>query len=124
MWLGFDVTVTAAGTDHPPPHCAHIHCLVSINIQQASMNVSGCHFFCIEELSDTPLLPAHSPVRHHSVRVPLLLSSITWQQNVMEYWWEGSASTAIPPISASDLVTKHKNIGGITFRAACVLSVL
>ena len=30
---------------HPPPHCAHIHCLVSRNIQQASMNANGCNFF-------------------------------------------------------------------------------
>jgi len=28
----------------PIPHCAHIHCLVSINVRQASVNVSGCHF--------------------------------------------------------------------------------
>lgn len=30
---------------HPPPHCAHIHCLVSVKLQQRLMNVSGCHFF-------------------------------------------------------------------------------
>ena len=37
--------VTTAETHHPPPHCAHFHCLGSINIQQASMNVNGCHVF-------------------------------------------------------------------------------
>jgi len=26
------------------------------------------------------------------------------QQNITEYWWEGSLSTAIPPPSASDVV--------------------
>jgi len=26
-------------------HCAHIHCLVSVNTQQELMYISGCHFF-------------------------------------------------------------------------------
>ena len=43
--------VTTAQMHHPPPHCAHIHCLVTINIQQASMNVSEYHFFCMKEFS-------------------------------------------------------------------------
>jgi len=30
--------------------------------------------------------------------------SVTWQQNIMEYWWEDLTSTAIPPTSASDVV--------------------
>ena len=33
-----------------------------------------------------------------------LLLSVTQQQYVMEYWWEGSTSTAKPPTSASDIV--------------------
>ena len=49
-------TVTTAEMHHPPPHCAHIHWLVSINVQQVSVNVSGCCFFCMEEFSYTPLL--------------------------------------------------------------------
>jgi len=36
----------------------------------------------------------------------------------MAYWWEGSTSAAIQPISASDIMHKHNKIGGITFRAA------
>ena len=44
-----------ADTLHPPPR-AHIPCLVCINVQQASMNVSGCHFFCMGEFNSTPLL--------------------------------------------------------------------
>jgi len=35
----------AADMHHSPPHCIHIHCLLSINIKQASMNISGCNFF-------------------------------------------------------------------------------
>jgi len=33
-----------------------------------------------------------------------LLPSVIQQQHVMEYWWEGSTSTAIPPTSTSDVV--------------------
>lgn len=30
--------------------CVHIHCLVSLNVQQASMNVNGCNFFLHKEI--------------------------------------------------------------------------
>ena len=87
-------------TAHPPAHCAHIHCLVSRNTQQASVNVNGCHFFCMEEFSATPLLHTWAHVRHYFVRLPLFCHlSVTEQRHVMEYWWEGSTSTAIPPTS-------------------------
>jgi len=33
-----------------------------------------------------------------------LLPSVAWQQNVGEYWWEGSTSTAKPPTSATDMM--------------------
>ena len=32
-WLVFDITVANAEMHHPPPFYAHIHCLVSINVQ-------------------------------------------------------------------------------------------
>jgi len=41
----------------------------------------------------------------------------------MEYWWEGSISTAIPPTSTSDIVGQQNRIGGITFKAALLLSL-
>jgi len=47
-----------------------------------------------------------------------LLPSVTWQQNAMEYWLEGSTFTVTPPTSTSDVVGQHNNIGGTTFRAA------
>ena len=53
---GRTVGVTKAETHHPLPHPAHIHRLVSINVQQAVMNVSGYHFFHMEEINDIPLL--------------------------------------------------------------------
>ena len=50
---------------------------------------------------------------------PLLLS-VTWQQNVMEYWWEGSTSTAILPTSTSEAVGQRSSIRGIPFGAAYI----
>jgi len=64
-------TVTLAETHHPSLHCAHIHCLVSINVQKVSMNVSGCHFFCMEEFNGTLLLHSYFQVRCHFVRLSL-----------------------------------------------------
>ena len=37
-----------------------------------------------------------------------LLPSVTQQQNVTEYWWEDSTSTAIPPTSNSDIIGQNK----------------
>ena len=51
-----------------------------------------------------------------------LLPSVTQQQNVVEYWCEGSTSTDVPPKSTSDIVHQHNKTGGITFRAALVQS--
>jgi len=36
----------------------------------------------------------------------------------MDYWWEGSAFTAISPTSASEVTGQRTFIGDITFRAA------
>ena len=44
---------------------------------------------------------------------------LTWQR-VMGYRWEGSAYTAIPPTSASDVTGQHHNKGGITFGAGLI----
>jgi len=46
-----------------------------------------------------------------------LLPSVAQQQDVMEYWWGGSASTATLPLSASDVMDQQNKIGGITFGA-------
>ena len=52
-----------------------------------------------------------------------LLSSASQQQNVMEYWWEGSTSAAVSPASASNVLGQHNKIEGIIFRATleCLL---
>jgi len=38
----------------------------------------------------------------------------------MEYWWNGSTSTALPPTSACDVMGQHNKIGGFTLEAALV----
>ena len=60
------------------------------------------------------ILPCQTPF----CQTAPLLPSVTWRQCVMGYWWEGSASTAIPPTSASDVVGQQNQIESITFRAA------
>ena len=71
-WLVFHVAVITAETHHPPPlHCAHILCLVSRNIQQALMCVSGCHFSSTWRSLVTHLCFMHFHVRHQFVRLPL-----------------------------------------------------
>ena len=80
----------------------------------------GAIFFCREEFNGTPLVHIRFYVRHHSVIAPLL-PSVTRQQNVTEYWWKGSASTAIPPSSASGVVGYRHKAEGITFGAALIL---
>jgi len=42
----------------------------------------------------------------------------------MECWWEGSASTGIPPTFAPDVVGQHNKIRGVTFRTALVFFLL
>jgi len=112
IWLVFHV-VTTAETQHPPSHCVNIHCLVSTNIQQASVNVIESNF-CMEEFNCTPLF-------HMSFcQTAPLPPSVTQQQNVIEYWCKDSAFTAIPSTSFSDIMVQHNKTGGIIFRAALI----
>jgi len=53
-----------------------------------------------------------------------LLSSVARQKYLTEYWREGSASTAVSPTSASDVVGQLNKIGVINFGAALVLILL
>jgi hypothetical protein len=48
-----------------------IHCFVSVNVQQASLNINGCNFFRMEKFSDTQLLPAHLHTTRHFARLHL-----------------------------------------------------
>ena len=48
-----------------------------------------------------------------------LLPSVTWQQNVTEYWQEGSASTTIPPPSVH-VMGQHNEIVVFSFGTAFI----
>jgi len=52
-----------------------------------------------------------------------LLLSVTPQQNVTGYWWEGSAS-ALPPTSASDVTCQNNKIGGRVFKLSVEQTVV
>ena len=87
---------------------------------EASVNVSGYFFFFrMGEFSGTFALYA-LPCQTPFYQTAPVLSSVTQQQNVKGYWWEGSTSTAVPPTSASDAVGQHNQIGGITFGASLI----
>ena len=105
---------------HPPPHCAHIHRFVSINIQWVSINVSGLQLFLYGGIQSHAFasytLPCQMPVCQS---VP----SVKWQENVMWYWQEGSTAIAIPATSASDMVGQQNKIEDITFRVVLVIII-
>ena len=115
--LVFHVAFATAETRHPPPHCGNIHCLVSVN---PSANIDECHWVQVFLHGGIQLhafasyaLPCQMPFCQSAP----LLSSVALQQNLTEYWQEGSSSTAISPTSASDVVGQHNEIGVINFRA-------
>ena len=47
-----------------------------------------------------------------------MLPSVEQQWNVTDNWQESSTPTAIPSVSASDIVGQYNKMGGITFGAA------
>lgn len=106
------VAVTTAETHRPLSNFAQIHCLVAINTQHVSLNASGCHLFYMKEFNYTPLFHTHFPVRHHFV---------IQQQNIKEYWWECSNSTAVPPTPASDSMRSHNKMEIITFGSELIV---
>jgi len=77
----------------------------------------GAAFF-VEKFSTTSLFHTQFYIRWCSVTTPLL-PSVTRQQNITEYCWKGSASTSIPPSSAS-VVSQRNKIGDITWRTSLI----
>jgi len=111
--------VATAETSYSLPQCANILCYVTMNIQQASVNVSGYHFIPYIGIHWHTFASYTLPCQMPFCQTALLLPSVAWQQNLTEYWWEGSTSAAIPPISAFDITGQH-NKGGIMFRLALI----
>ena len=122
----FFIAVATAETHHPLHHCAHIHCLISINVQHALMNGSGCHFFHMEGFNYTPLFPMYFCARLPFCQTAPLLPPVTRQQTFPEYWQEGPRSSFYDVIwlmSISDVVGQHNKTRGIIFRAPLIISV-
>jgi len=77
---------------------APFHCLVSINAQQASINVSGCHIFFsphTEEFDSTPLLHTHFHVR---------LTNIIKHEALLSEW----------PLYKDEFLPYHSNLVSLT----------
>lgn len=62
-------------------------------------------------------LPPHS---FETSYLSASLSAVAQQQYVIEYWREGSSSTALPPTFASGIVSQHNKLGDFTFGTALV----
>ena len=103
-------------------HCAHTLCLLSKNIPMHQWMSMGAILSSWRN-SVPPLCSIFTPMSDAILSYCPLLPSVTQQQHAMEYWWEGSTSTAIPPTSASDTVDWHDEIGGIAFVAALIFEV-
>ena len=119
MLLAFHITVATAEMHHLLPHFTDIHCLVSINVQQALMNVSCYSFstwrnsmphFCFicTSMSDTTL--SHCPsaaICHTATKCNgILVRRFNLYCHIMT--------------SASDTMGQHHKIGGVTFRVAFI----
>jgi len=81
--LVFHIAIATAETRHSPPHCAPIHCLLSTAIQQALMNVSGCHFFLHGGIQIHSCVPYMLLCQMMFCQTAPLLPSVAQQQNVM-----------------------------------------
>ena len=100
-------------------HCHH--CWNATPITSCSHPLLGLHSHSasVNECQWVPFVP-HGGIQRHTFasyalpcqtlfcQTSLLLPSVTWQQNIMEHWWEGSTSTVIPP-STSDMSGQYKN---------------
>ena len=105
----------------PPTASPCSHPLLGFHKHSASIHeCQWVPFFLHGGIQGHPFTPCTLPCQMLICHTAPLLPSVAQQQNVMEYWWEGSTSAAIPPTSASDVVGQHNKIGDITFGAAFV----
>ena len=119
MRLIFHVGVVFPEMHHSLSHCAHIYCLLSINVQQESMNVKRWNFFPHGKIQWHTFAPYVLLCQMLFGQTVPLLPSVTQQQNVTEQS-RGSVSPTIPPASTSHVMGQHNIIGGITFGATLV----
>ena len=136
-WTGACMLCSSRSAPAAVTHCRHCwrtqpttslcsHALFGLHNRSASVNEcwwvpfflhGGIKFIRLHMIASSAL-----PYQMPFCQTAPLLPSVMQQQNVMEYCWEGSASTAVPATSASDIVGQHHKIGSITLRAALVLA--
>jgi len=80
----------------------------------------GTILFPAEEIQSQTFALSTLPCLISFCQTTPLLTSVPWQQNVMEYWWEGSISTAITSTFTSYVVDQCNKIWGITFGATLI----
>lgn len=93
-----------AETNHPPHHCAHSHCLVPINTQQALLNVSFSHMKKYNSVP--PLLHMHfmsDCILSVYTSAVICLTDMKWNEILA-----GRFNIAIPPTSASDVIQQNR----------------
>ena len=110
------VTLSCHCWNTPPTSPVHSH--PTFGLHKCSASFSGCQ--------QVPFFP-HRGIQWHTFAshalpcwMPFcwtapLLPFVSQQQNVLEYWWEGSASPTTPPTFPSNVVGWHNEIGGIIF---------
>ena len=113
--------VITAETHHPPPHCANIHCFISIKCSTSVKECQWVQFFPYGGIQFHIFASSLLPCQTSFCQIALLLPSATRQQNLMEYWKECSVSIAIPLTSAPDVVGQHNKTGGIDFGTCFML---
>jgi len=91
-----------------------LHPLVSINIQQAWINVNRCDFFLHGGIQFHNFVAYALPHQTPFCQTTPLLPSVTWQQHVAR----NIGGMPYYITSASDVLGQRNKIGGITFRAA------
>ena len=121
------VRVATVEIHHSSPYCAHIHWLISIVDEYQWITgffffLFVCLFVCFVHGGNQwhTFAPHAVPYQMPFCQTVPLLPSVLWQQNVMEYWWEGATSAAIPPTSSSDVMGQNNKIESIGFGAALV----
>ena len=97
--------------------CSHLQ----FGLHQRSASISGCNFFPHGGVQWHTFASSSLPYQMPLCQTSPLLPSAAQQQHIMEYWWEGSPSNAIPPLpSTSDVLGQQSKTGGVTFGAALV----
>lgn len=118
---GLSISLLSPLLKHTTHHFAVLTSTVSFPQHSASINESQLvSFFPHEEIQLHTFASYSRPCQTKCCQTAPLLSSVTQQKTMMEYCQKRSTSTAVPPVSSSDVVDQNNKIGNIAFRAALI----